>query len=167
MRRTSWASSSPVSLREPSSPRPARLPKGHGASGSDPVLLFEFSIPTPMPIPIPTRAARVCRAGSSSAVGVSGREVSEARGNRGEGSGTDEGGHVRVAISLLRPSQLRMGFRFPAGMAHAKTRRSMRGERRVWLWATCTTTSATGSKAWKATTPTVPKARRQPAGPMC
>jgi hypothetical protein len=102
MRRTSWASSSPLSLREPSSPRPARLPKGHGASGSDPVLLFESSIPMPIPIPIPTRGARRCRAGSSSAVGLSGREVSEARGNRGDGSGTDEGGRVRVAIFPLR-----------------------------------------------------------------
>ncbi len=42
-----------------------------GVSGSNPVLLREFSIPMPMPMPIPRRAARVCRAGSSSAGGVS------------------------------------------------------------------------------------------------
>jgi hypothetical protein len=47
-----------------------------GASGSNPVLLREFSIPIPMPIPIPTRDARVCRSGSSSAGDVSvGRHV--------------------------------------------------------------------------------------------
>jgi hypothetical protein len=44
-------------------------------SGSNPVLLREFSIPMPMPTPIPTRAARVCRAGCSSAWGLGGFEA--------------------------------------------------------------------------------------------
>jgi hypothetical protein len=83
-------------------PRLCRARGCRGVLGSNLVLPFEFSIPMPIPIPIPTRVARGCRAGSSSAVGVSGREVSEARGNRGDGSGTDEGGRVRAAISLLR-----------------------------------------------------------------
>jgi len=46
-----------------------------GVSGSNPVLLREFSIPMPMPIPIPTRAARGCRAGSWSAGVVSVRRL--------------------------------------------------------------------------------------------
>jgi hypothetical protein len=45
-----------------------------GASGSNPVLPREISIP--MPIPIPTRDARVCRTGSSSAGGRVGSAVS-------------------------------------------------------------------------------------------
>jgi hypothetical protein len=44
-----------------------------GVSGSNMVLLREFSIPMPIPIPIPTRAARFCRAGSSSVGVVSAR----------------------------------------------------------------------------------------------
>ena len=44
-----------------------------GASGSNPVLPRELSIP--MPIPIPTHDARGCRAGSSSAGGVSVRRL--------------------------------------------------------------------------------------------
>ena len=46
-----------------------------GVSGSNPVLVREFSIPMPIPIPIPTRGTRVCRAGSSSAGGVSVRRL--------------------------------------------------------------------------------------------
>jgi hypothetical protein len=46
-----------------------------GVSGSNPFLLREFSIPIPIPIPMPTCAARVCRAGSSSAGGVSVRRL--------------------------------------------------------------------------------------------
>ena len=49
--------------------------RGRGVSGSNPVLVREFSIPMPMPIPIPTRASRGCRVGSSSAGGVSVRRL--------------------------------------------------------------------------------------------
>jgi hypothetical protein len=46
-------------------PWPGKTRSCQGVSGSNPVLLPEFSIP--MPMPIPTRAARGCRAGSLSA----------------------------------------------------------------------------------------------------
>jgi hypothetical protein len=64
-----------------------------GVSGSSPVLPFEFSIPMPMPIPIPTLDARGCRAGSSSAGGVSVRRL----GRMGTASFCD-------VLLFLRPS---------------------------------------------------------------
>jgi hypothetical protein len=54
-------------------PRLGKARSCQGVSGSNPVLVPEFSIP--MPIPIPTRAAGGCRAGSSSAGGVSVRRL--------------------------------------------------------------------------------------------
>ncbi len=54
---------------------PGKTRSCQGVSGSNPVLLRELSIPMPMPIPIPTRSAGVCRAGSSSACGVSVRRL--------------------------------------------------------------------------------------------
>jgi hypothetical protein len=67
--RAGLSSVGPPGLR----PRLWRARGCRGASGSDLVLLFECSIP--IPIPIRTRAARVCREGSSSAGGVSGWDV--------------------------------------------------------------------------------------------
>jgi hypothetical protein len=56
-------------------PWPGKTRSCQGVSGSNPVLPREFSIPMPIAIPIPTRAARVCRAGSSSARDVSVRQL--------------------------------------------------------------------------------------------
>ena len=56
-------------------PRLCRARGCLGVSGSDRVFPCDFSIPMPIPIPIPTRGARVCRAGSSSAGGVSVRQL--------------------------------------------------------------------------------------------
>jgi hypothetical protein len=60
-------------------PRLGKTRSCRGVSGSNPVLVREFSIPMPIPIPIPTRDARVCRAGSSTAGVVSVRRLRRVR----------------------------------------------------------------------------------------
>jgi hypothetical protein len=82
-------------------PRLCRARGCRGVFGSNRGFPCEFSIPMPIPIPIPTRGARGCRSGGSYAGGLSCWDVAEGQGIPGKGSGTYEGGCVRVAISLL------------------------------------------------------------------